>query len=375
MKFFLCLSLLILIVSACSQESDQVTENSKVDVSKTTTYAAQMADLDKKLRSQPDDISLLLQSANLALENYDYPKALADAARAFRLDSNKVETKLIYALSIINKSNCSVSDIRRARGYFQKIIKEMPDNPKAMIGLANTYVLQQDFDEARNWIDKTLQIAPKFFDAHVLQGSIYKVLAAALTGDDGSESLSRAYMDSAIQTYSRVCQYHPDRPETYMQLGILYQQSDNRICIDQFYSAVQLSPGNLDFMYALAYAYSLFDQERKAMSVYKEMQDLDSSYSEAFCQMGQIYQKKYNELDSALTMYREVISIDPNHVDAYVNMGVIYEAQQQNTNALKSYAKALVILPEDRSSFMSLRDFSANQNLARVYADELQKKL
>lgn len=375
MKFFLCLSLLILIVSACSQESDQVTENSKVDVSNTTTYAAQMADLDKKLRSHPDDISLLLQSANLALENYDYPKALADAARAFRLDSNKVETKLIYALSIINKSNRSVSDIRRARGYFQKIIKEMPDNPKAMIGLANTYVLQQDFDEARNWIDKTLTIAPKFFDAHVLQGSIYKVLAAALTGVDGSESLSRTYMDSAIQTYSRVCQYYPDRPETYMQLGILYQQSDNRICIDQFYSAVQLSPGNLDFMYALAYAYSLFDQERKAMSVYKEMQDLDSSYSEAFCQMGQIYQKKYNELDSALTMYREVISIDPNHVDAYVNMGVIYEAQQQNTNALKSYAKALVILPEDRSPFMSLRDFSANQNLARVYADELQKKL
>ena len=375
MKFFLCLSVLILIVSACSQESDQVTENSKVDVSNTTTYAAKMADLDKKLRSQPDDISLLLQSANLALENYDYPKALADAARAFRLDSNKVETKLIYALSIINKSNRSVSDIRRARDYFQNIIKEMPDNPKAMIGLANTYVLQQDFDEARNWIDKTLEFAPKFFDAHVLQGSIYKVLAAALTGDDGSESLSRVYMDSAIQTYSRVCQYYPDRPETYMQLGILYQQSDNRICIDQFYSAVQLSPGNLDFMYALAYAYSLFDQERKAMSVYKEMQDLDSSYSEAFCQMGQIYQKKYNELDSALTMYREVISIDPNHVDAYVNMGVIYEAQQQNTNALKSYAKALVILPEDRSSFMSLRDFSANQNLARVYADELQKKL
>ena len=71
MKFFLCLNLLILIVSACSQESDQVTENSKVDVSNTTTYAAQMADLDKKLRSQPDDISLLLQSANLALENYD----------------------------------------------------------------------------------------------------------------------------------------------------------------------------------------------------------------------------------------------------------------------------------------------------------------
>ncbi len=44
-----------------------------------------------------------------------------------------------------------------------------------------------------------------------------------------------------------------------------------------------------------------FNQERRAMVVYQEMQDLDSSYSEAYCQMGQIYQKKYNELDSACT--------------------------------------------------------------------------
>ena len=375
MKNYLIIILLASTVFGCSPDSDKGPKNISVDVSNIDAYVDQMALLNNKLKKRPNDISLLLQSANLALDNYDYSKALADAAKAFRLDSNNVDTKLVYALTIINQSNRSVADIRRAQRYFQSIIKVLPDDPKAMIGLANTYVLQQDFEEARDWIDKTLAISPKFFDAHVLKGSIYKVLSAALTGDEGSETLSRAYMDSAIQTYARVSQYYPDRPETYVQLGILYQQSGNKSCIDQFYSAVQLSPGNLDYMYALAYAYSLFNQERRAMIVYQEMQDLDSSYSEAYCQMGQIYQKKYNELDSALFMYREVISIDPNHVDAYVNMGVIYEAQKQNTNALRSYAKALAIQPEDRSPFMSLNDFTMNQGLARAYADELKTKL
>ena len=111
------------------------------------------------------------------------------------------------------------------------------------------------------------------------------------------------------------------------------------------------------------------------MQVYGEMQELDSLYSEAYCQMGQIYQKKYGELDSALNMYREVISIEPSHIDAYVNMGVIYAEQKDYTRALKSYSKALSILPEDRSPFMPLSTFIENQNLAREYADELKNKL
>ena len=105
------------------------------------------------------------------------------------------------------------------------------------------------------------------------------------------------------------------------------------------------------------------------------MQELDSLYSEAFCQMGQIYQKKYGELDSALNMYREVVAIDPSHIDAYVNMGVIYAEQKAYSRALKSYSKALSILPEDRGPFMPLSTFIENQNLAREYADEIKDKL
>ena len=376
MKNLLFSCSLIIVLFACVGEAEKAVESiDALNVVSDESYAESKTRLNKILEASPDSISALLESASLALDNYDYALAYSNAARAFRLDSSSNRARMMYALSIINQGNRTVSDISRAQSYLQSVVQKESQNVKAMVGLANTYALQQDFDEARIWINKALQQAPKFFDAHVLKGSMYKVLSAALNGEDGSQKLSQIYMDSAINTYARVSQYYPDRPEIYIELGILLQQMNNPRCMDHFLSAVQLEPGNIDYKYALAYAYGLFGKERMAMQVYKEMQELDSLYSEAYCQMGQIYQKKYGELDSALNMYREVVAIDPSHIDAYVNMGVIYAEKKAYTRALKSYSKALSILPEDRGPFMPLSTFIENQNLAREYAAEIKGKL
>ena len=376
MKNLLFVCFITSLLFACGGE-EQITIKSNVasDSVSNESYDESRIRLNQTLEAAPNNFQALLESATLALEHYDYALAYSDAAKAFRIDSSSNRARMIYALSIINQGNRTVADVSRAQNYLQIVVNNDPKNSKAMVGLANTYALQQDFDQARLWIDKSLKVSPKFFDAHVLQGSIYKVLSAALRGDDGSQVISQAYMDSAINTYARVSQYYPDRPEIYIELGILFQQSNNQRCVDHFYSAVQLEPENIDYKYALAYAYGLFGQERLAMQVYDEMQELDSLYSEAYCQMGQIYQKKYGELDSALNMYREVVAIDPSHIDAYVNMGVIYAEKQDYTRALKSYSKALSISPEDRGPFMPLSTFIENQNLAREYADKIKDKL
>ena len=376
MKNLLFVCSMISVLFACGDEEEAALKSTDTLVAvPNESYAESRIRLNQTLEASPNNVKSLLESASLALEHYDYALAYSDAAKAFRIDSTSNRARMMYALAIINQGNRTVSDISRAQRYLQIVVQNEAQNAKAMVGLANTYALQQDFDEARIWIDNALDQSPKFFDAHVLKGSMYKVLSAALNGEDGSQSLSRAYMDSAINTYSRVSQYYPDKPEIYIELGILFQQLNNELCVDHFYSAVQLEPKNIDYKYALAYAYGLFGQERLAMHVYEEMQQLDSLYSEAYCQMGQIYQKKYGELDSALNMYREVVSIDPSHIDAYVNMGVIYAEKKDYTRALKSYSKALSILPEDRGPFMPLSTFVENQNLAREYADEIKDKL
>ena len=77
MKNFIIIILLTNIVFGCSPDSDKGPKNISVDVSNIDAYVDQMALLNNKLKKRPNDISLLLQSANLALDNYDYSKALA----------------------------------------------------------------------------------------------------------------------------------------------------------------------------------------------------------------------------------------------------------------------------------------------------------
>ena len=66
---------------------------------------------------------------------------------------------------------------------------------------------------------------------------------------------------------------------------------------------------------------------------------------------------------------------DKNHLDAYVNMGIAYQDKGDITNALKNYAMALAIKPEERNPMVSLNQFNEQQSMARERADQLKKKL
>jgi tetratricopeptide (TPR) repeat protein len=95
----------------------------------------------------------------------------------------------------------------------------------------------------------------------------------------------------------------------------------------------------------LAYAKQLFGKDQSASALYRKMIRLDSSYHEAYFQLGYIKQFSLMDLDSALYFYEKAVEFEPQHIESYHNMGLIYEDKKDNTNALFSYAKVLKINP------------------------------
>lgn len=289
------------------------------------------AQLDSVLRLHPDSVNLLVRHGNEAIEELRFDVAMADGAKAYRLDSSRLDTRTLYATALLNKLNYTTEDVIRARKQFNYIIKKDSKNPKALVGLATTYSFFQDNEKAFKYINQALRIDPKYRDAYLLKGSIYRNLGN---------------FERAVSSYETAVQQDPDFTIGYLWLGSLYEMKEDPICIEYYTTAYRLEPKNPDVIYSLAYAKQKFGKEKAATGLYRKMIRLDSTYYEAYFQIGYMKQFSEKDLDSAMYFYEKVVDLEPKHVESYHNMGLIYEERKDLTNALFSYAKALKNNPD-----------------------------
>jgi tetratricopeptide (TPR) repeat protein len=289
------------------------------------------AQLDSVLRLHPDSVNLLVRHGNEAIEDLRFDVAMADGAKAYRLDSSRLDTRILYAEALLNKLNYTTEDVLRARKQFNYIIKKDSKNPKALVGLATTYSFFQDSEKAFKYINQALRIDPKYRDAYLLKGSIYRNLGN---------------FERAVSSYETAVQQDPDFTIGYLWLGSMYEMKEDPICIEYYTTAYRIEPKNPDVMYSLAYAKQKFGKEKAATTLYRKMVRIDNTYYEAYFQIGYMKQFTEKDLDSAMYFYEKVVDLEPKHVESYHNMGLIYEERKDLTNALFSYSKALKNNPE-----------------------------
>jgi tetratricopeptide (TPR) repeat protein len=284
--------------------------------------------LDQLLVAHPDSLPLLIEKGNNLLDSLAFDKALNYGAKAFRLDSNNTEARVLYAECLINKPTRSADDIFRAFTMYRNLVKKSPKNVAALIGLANTLVLLNDYDKAFKYINQALRIDKTYRDAYILKGTIYKF---------------ENNIKLAISSYETAVQQDPNYYMTYLLLGSLYEYENNPICIEKYMTAYQLQPKNTEVIYALAFAKEKFGQPAAAQRLYRKMTKVDSTYADGYFHLGYLAQFTYNQPDSAMYFYKKAVKVNAQHLPSYHNIGLLYEDRNDLTNALFSYAKALKI--------------------------------
>ncbi len=291
-------------------------------------------DLDSLLTLYPDSIPVLILHGTKMLKEYKYDKALADGAKAFRMDSNNLEARLLYADVLNNRPQRTVEDVMNAQFHFQYIIKKQPKNTKALICLASTYSQQQDFENSFKYINAALRIDPRYRDGYVLKGTNY----LHMNVPDN--------VKLAISSYETAVQQDPKFFEAYLMLGSLYQSEKNPLCLEYYTTAAELQPRNMDVLYALAYANQEFKKVGRAKTIYRKMIEIDTTYSQALFQLGFIKQwlEEKPDLDSAIYFYSSSINTTPNYLEAWHNLGICYlnrGKEGDKTRAQQSFQKAL----------------------------------
>jgi tetratricopeptide (TPR) repeat protein len=284
--------------------------------------------LDQLLLKYPDSVGLLVDKGNQLIDSLEFQRALELGAKAYRLDSNNVDARVLYAECLINKQNRSADDVMRAFTMYRILVKKQPKNVPALVGLANTLVLLNDHDNAFKFINQALRIDKGYRDAYILKGTIYKL--------EGNVKL-------AISSYETAVQQDPNYYMTYLLLGSLYEYEKDPICIEKYTTAYQLQPKNIEVIYALAYAKENFGQEKAAQGLYRKMTRVDSTFADGFFHLGSLAQFSFNQPDSAMYFYKKAIKVNSQHIPSYHNMGLLYEDRNDLSNALFSYAKALKV--------------------------------
>ena len=302
-------------------------------------------DLDSLLVLYPDSVPLLVERGNKQFIAYEYDLAMNDAAKAFRLDSNNIDARLLYAEVLNNREARSIEDVNTAQRHYRTVIKKQPKNLRALVGLAATYAFMQDFEKTFQYVNEALRIDPKYRDAYVLKGSTYRQLGN---------------MKLAISSYETAIQQDPDFFEAYFLLGQIYQAENNPTCVEYFATAMELRPDILEVKYQLAYSKEMHGQVEGAKELYREMatDTVDFYVAHGLFHLGHIKQFKEKEIDSAMYYYKSAIETEPRFVEAWHNLGLCHLEQGDKSKALKSFANAL--------------KYDPNFELSRKEADRLR---
>lgn len=302
--------------------------------------------LDSLITAHPDSIPLLLKRGDKYFNDYNYDLALVDAAKAFRLDTNNIDARLLYAEVLNRRESRAPEEVASAQRIYKSVIKKQPKNLRALVGLAATYTYQRDFNSSFEYINKALRIDKHYRDGYVLKGTNY-----TLIGD----------REKAISSYKTAIQQDPEFYAAYLLLAQIYQDAGDPQCLEYYRSAAKIKPeleGQLRFY--IAYCEQEYGDMEEAKRLYRVMAS-DTSESNVLMGLfhqGRIKQFEENQLDSAMYFYKSALQTEPRHVESWHNLGMCYDVSGNKTQALKSFSKAL--------------EYNPNFELSRQYADSIR---
>ena len=104
------------------------------------------------------------------------------------------------------------------------------------------------------------------------------------------------------------------------------------------------SPRGVQEMFLEAVQAEEAGEKRRAIELYKEMMELDSSFAPAWINLGTIH-FHLREFDCAEQLYRRATEIDPSYVLAFFDLGNVLDELQRLDESIAAYRRAVLLAP------------------------------
>ncbi len=234
----------------------------------------------------------------------------------------------------------------RAIEYYRKAIDKRPDWPDAYAGLAYVLRTQRRIGEAREAVEKALQLAPDSALAHSVASRVYADLNDfARANAEGQKAIDLAPKgDSTFLSFA------------HLNLGgILYAQRRYEEAIRAYVTAQSYDPKWAVPRNSLGNLYLAINRPLEASEEFQAAAKLEPRNSTIHNNLGAAY-AMMGKYDAAIANFQTAIQLDPKNPNPRSNMGAALARQGRFAEAADAFREALKIEPDNRQYQQALDD-------------------
>ncbi|MBI1286067.1 MAG: tetratricopeptide repeat protein [Flavobacteriales bacterium] len=310
----------------CDTSTKEANQESVEEVSAVLPGEAKLDSLTKLIEANPNDPKLLNERSKVFLEVNETNYALADVGRALMMDSTIADFYLTISdvYFRLNKPQLCLSALQKAHAL-------QPDMLEPLYRLAQFSLYIDKFQECINYANDMLRINARDDRPFMVKSLCYSEL-----GDT----------TKAIENMLEAVTLNPDNFDGYMQLGVLHYHKKDPRAEDYFRAALDIRPDDILTLYDLGLFYQDNDRLNDALRTYTHILELDSTYTNAYYNMGYIHYQYLKEYDKALENFDKAVKLNPKYHQAVYMRGLCYEAKGDVQRAKSEYSYAIQLNPD-----------------------------
>jgi tetratricopeptide (TPR) repeat protein len=272
---------------------------------------------------------LLRSSALAAVGNFT--QARKDLADTTKLFPSSREAQIQIAL--LDLTERRYADAETA---FRKLYQEAPEDLRSLMGLAETYARQAQYQKAIQVLSTEAARQPGRPEIQLALGNL--------------AFRSKQY-DLAIEHYQALVKANPEAGEVYYRLGEAYRvKGDFKEAVKAFRTAKDLRPNDAAPALQLALLLHNAGQIEQARPIYEQILKIQPDNPVALNNLAYLMAEDGQDLDEALKLAQRAKQRLPDNLDVSDTLGWIYIKKNLADNAVDLY-QDLVAKSPDRSTY------------------------
>ena len=296
--------------------------------------------LEDEILGNPESPNGYYKRALYYKNHYKFKNAVDDINRALKLAPesaamNYAKADIQYAAAMY-KGDVSLLD--QAEIYLNYALEYDSINTDALLLLAELKAAYSEPDKAMIYVNRVLKENQYLPRPYYVKGKIYESL--------GNMKLAESSYQTAIEMDAN---YYA----AMIQLGWIYAQQQNDLALTYYDAALEIYPESMEAIRNKGLYLHFANRHLEARTYFNKMLEIDSTFEEAYFNIGNTYVGIYRDdmlqytkdtiVEKAIENFQRAVDINPGYIQAWYNLGLGNEVKGDKKAAREVYNYILSI--------------------------------